>query len=102
MTGAGGADHFVWKDAPWQAGHVTDFTPGVDKLDVSGMLAKAGWSGTNAVTDGYIRLIADGQGDTWVYFDRDGPGNADQWGTLVTTLDHVAPGAVTAGDWLFK
>jgi Ca2+-binding RTX toxin-like protein len=102
MTGAGGADRFVWKDAPWQGGHVTDFTHGVDKIDVAGMLAKVGWNGTNAITDGYIKLYASGQGDTWVYLDRDGPGSADQWGTLVTTLDHVSPGALTASDWIFK
>lgn len=102
MTGAGGADHFVFRDAPWSGGHITDFTHGVDKLDVAGMLAKVGWNGTNAVADGYIKLLDDGRGDTWVYFDRDGPGTGDQWGTLVTTLDHVSPGVLTASDWIFK
>jgi Ca2+-binding RTX toxin-like protein len=102
MTGAAGADRFMFRDAPWQAGHITDFTHGTDKIDVAGMLAKVGWSGTNAIIDGYIKLIDDGHGDTWVYFDRDGPGAADQWGSLVTTLDHVSPGTLTASDWIFK
>jgi Ca2+-binding RTX toxin-like protein len=102
LTGAGGADHFVFGDVPWQAGHVTDFTHGVDRIDVSGLLSKAGYAGADPIADGYIKLIADGQGDTWVYFDSDGRGTADQWGTLVVTLDHVTPGSVTAGDWIFR
>jgi Ca2+-binding RTX toxin-like protein len=102
MTGAGGADRFVFGDVPWQGGHITDFTHGADQIDVSGMLAKAGWSGTNAISDGYIRLYDDGQGGTWVYFDRDGPGTADQWGTFVTELDHVSTGTLTANDWVFR
>ena len=102
LTGAGGADRFVYGDVPWQAGHVTDFTPGVDKLDVSGWLTKVGYAGTNPIADSYIKLISDGQGDTWIYFDRDGTGTADQWGAFVTTLDHVSPGSVTLGDWIIK
>ncbi|MDB5493710.1 MAG: endo,3,4-beta-glycanase, C-terminal secretion signal protein, partial [Phenylobacterium sp.] len=52
--------------------------------------------------DGYIKLLSDGHGDTWIYFDRDGPGTADQWGTLVATIDNVAPAAITASDWIFR
>jgi len=41
-------------------------------------------------------------GDTWVYFDSDGRGTADPWGTLVATLDGVSPSGVTASDWIFR
>jgi len=43
------------------------------------------------------------QGDsTAVYFDRDGAGSAAS-PVLVTTLDHVAPTALTAQvDWVFR
>jgi hypothetical protein len=102
MTGAGGADHFVFNSAPWQAGHITDFTHGVDKIDVHGLLAQAHYAGSDPIGDGYIKLIADGHGDTWVYFDSDGRGTADPWGTLVATLDGVSPSGVTASDWIFR
>jgi hypothetical protein len=102
MTGAGGADHFEWDGLPWNAGQVTDFTHGADKIDLSALLSAAHYSGTDPIADGYVKLIDDGHGDTWVYFDRDGPGTADQWGTLLVTLDHVAPTGVAAGDWIFR
>ena len=102
LTGAGGADHFVFNELPWQPGHVTDFTPGTDKLDLSGLLTKYGYAGADPIADGYVKLIDDGHGDTWLYFDTDGKGAADQWGTFVATLDHVAPGSLTSGDLIFR
>jgi len=101
MTGAGGADHFTFNDVPWAAGHITDFTHGVDKIDVSGLLRKVGYTGSDPIADGYVKLIDDGHGNSWVYFDSDGRGTADPWGSLVTTIDHVSPGGVTTGDWIF-
>jgi Ca2+-binding RTX toxin-like protein len=101
MTGAAGADHFQFNTVPWQAGHITDFTHGVDKIDVSRLLASVGYSGSNPIADGYIKIGDDGSGNTWVYFDRDGTGTGDQWGTRVVTLDHVASSSLTASDWIF-
>lgn len=102
MTGGGGADHFVLKVAPWSAAEITDFTAGVDKIDLSGLLAKAGYGGSDPIGDGYVRLIASGAGSTWIYFDSDGRGSADPWGSFVATLDHVAPASLTASDWVFR
>src|SRR6185312_15724653 len=98
MTGGAGADRFEFNELPWQAAQIADFTPGVDKLDLSTLLANAGYRGTDPIADGYVKLIDDGHGDTWIYFDTDGHGAADQWGTFVATLEHVAPGAVQASD----
>jgi len=98
MTGAGGADHFAFKAVPWSAGHITDFNHGVDKLDLSTLLSKAGYSGADPIADGYVKLIDDGQGDSWLYFDSDGRGSADPWGSFIATLDHVAPSGVTSAD----
>ena len=96
LTGNGGADVFVFNDQPWNAGQITDFTPGTDKLDLSAMLAAAGYTGSDPIADGYVVFSSDGQGNTLVYFD---PHSASQsWPALVTTLDHVASSAVTAGD----
>src|SRR6185437_3708527 len=71
LTGAGGADDFRFGALPWTAGHITDFTPGTDKLDLSALLSKAGYSGSDPIGDGYVKLLDDGHGDTWLYFDTD-------------------------------
>ncbi|RAK59711.1 hypothetical protein DJ021_07790 [Phenylobacterium hankyongense] len=100
LTGGGGADSFVFGQLPWNAGHVTDFTPGVDKLDLRALFQAAGYAGTDPVGDHVLEFRSDGAGDTQVYVDVDGP-SGSQWPFLITTLDHVAPSQVGAGDWLF-
>jgi Ca2+-binding RTX toxin-like protein len=101
MTGNGGADKFIFQYLPWSAGHITDFTPGTDKLDLHALFAASGYTGTNPVADGYLQFQSDGQGGTKVLFDPDGPNSANPWPTLITTLDHVAPSSMHSGDWFF-
>jgi len=101
MTGGGGADHFAWNSLPWQGGEITDFTQGADKIDVSPLLAGLGYAGSDPIADGYIRLAHDGGGDTWLYFDRDGQGAGDPWGTFLTRIDHVYPSQLGAADFIF-
>jgi beta-glucanase (GH16 family) len=91
MTGGAGADSFVFDDTPWNAGHITDFTPGTDKLDVSALLNEAGYHGSQPFADGILQLAPDGSGGTILSFDSDGPGSANPWPITLTTLDHVAP-----------
>jgi len=98
FTGGAGADDFKFGVVPWNAGHITDFTPGTDKLDFTTLLANVGYHGTDPIADGYVKLLDDGHGDTWLYFDSDGKGTADQWGAFVATVDHVAPTAIHASD----
>jgi Ca2+-binding RTX toxin-like protein len=101
MTGAAGADHFVYQSTPWQGGQITDFTHGVDRIDLSGLLTSVHYAGSDPIADGYVKLIDDGSGDTWLYFDSDGPGTADPWGTFVATVSGVAPASLTASDFIF-
>ena len=96
MTGNGGADTFVFQFEPWSAGQITDFTPGMDKLDLSALLTNIGYTGTDPVADGVVTFQADGSGDTQVYLHD--PANA--WPTLVTTLDGVAPTGLTTANTL--
>jgi Ca2+-binding RTX toxin-like protein len=98
FTGGAGADDFKFGVVPWSAGHITDFTPGTDKLDFTALLANVGYHGTDPIADGYVKLLDDGHGDTWLYFDSDGKGAADQWGAFVATVDHVAPTSIHASD----
>jgi Ca2+-binding RTX toxin-like protein len=100
LTGAGGADHFVIGVLPWSPGHVTDFTPGTDVLDLRPVFQAAAYSGSNPTADGTLAFLSDGQGDTWVYFSpQDGSNGGYPY--LLTTLDHIAPGQIGAADWLF-
>ena len=100
LTGGAGADHFVFAATPWNAGHITDFTPGTDVLDLRGIFASAHYQGSNPIADGCLILQSDGAGGTKVYVDVDGP-RGGQWPFLITTLDHVAPTSVSSADWLF-
>ena len=102
MTGAGGADVFRFPELPWTAGQITDFTPGTDKLDLSQLLANSHYTGSDPIGDGYVKLLDDGHGDTWLYFDTDGHGTADQWGTFVATLDHVTPASLALSDFIVR
>src|SRR5262249_21739862 len=100
MTGSGGADHFVFKDLPWVDGRITNFVHGVDHIDVSALLAKAHYAGADPIADGYVKLVDNRQGGTWLYFDSDGTGIKDRWGTFLTTIDHVKPSALSSSDFI--
>jgi Ca2+-binding RTX toxin-like protein len=100
LTGGAGADHFVFSVEPWAPVHITDFTPGVDKLDISGMLKAAGYTGSDPIADHYIMLQSDGNGGTEVLFDPDGPNPAHQWPDYIMNLEGVAPSALKPGDWI--
>jgi Ca2+-binding RTX toxin-like protein len=101
LTGGAGADVFEFSAAPTAGGHVTDFAPGADVLDLRGLFAAAGYQGANPLADGHLALQTDSAGNTKVLFDADGaagPGAA----VVVTTLDQVAASALKPGvDWVF-
>ncbi|HEV8015932.1 MAG TPA: choice-of-anchor tandem repeat GloVer-containing protein [Stellaceae bacterium] len=97
MTGDGGANTFIFQYLAWNAGSITDFNTASDKLDLSALLSGAGYTGSNPVGDGYLQFAADGQGDTQVYVDPQGPSTTTP--ILVTTLDHVSPASITPANY---
>ena len=96
MTGGSGADTFIVQQLPWNAGRITDFVLGTDRLDLSSLFATSGYSGFDPVADGYLRFQSNGQGGTRVYFDPDGPAPGNPWPFLITTLEGVSPVGLTA------
>jgi hypothetical protein len=62
LTGGGGADSFVFDYLPWNAGHITDFNPASDVLDLRALFSAAGYTGANPVADGYLNFTSDGSG----------------------------------------
>ena len=64
LTGGSGADTFQWLKG--NSGHdvVTDFTPGIDKLDLSQLLQ--GENSTAASLDDYLHFKVTGSGDSLV------------------------------------
>jgi beta-glucanase (GH16 family) len=101
LTGNGGADRFVFADAPWNAGKVTDFTPGTDKIDLRGIFDDAGYTGTDPIRDGWLKLTP-GNGGTQVIVDMDGPNASGQWPTTITTLVGVTPSQLGSADWIVQ
>lgn len=101
LIGNGGADRFAFQYMPWNAGHITDFTPGNDLLDLRALFHQAGYTGTDPYGDGRLSFVSDGMGDTKVYFDADGP-SSPQYPILITTLDHISPNQLSPSDWVFQ
>ncbi|WP_112662527.1 family 16 glycosylhydrolase [Microvirga flavescens] len=85
LTGNSGKDIFLFTKAPVRAGHVTDFTPGVDMLDLRALFKN--YQGADPVSDGLLSFTSDGKGNTLVKYKTTPMAKA----TLVTTLDHVSP-----------
>jgi len=97
VTGGGGADKFVFNETPWTGGHIVDFDPAHDTIDLSGLLARSGYRGGDPIGDGYIKIVADSAGNAQIWSDLDQIAHAGWW--LVTTLDHVSvSGLAMQGD----
>jgi endonuclease/exonuclease/phosphatase family metal-dependent hydrolase len=99
LTGGGSADRFVYQSVVDGPDQITDFVPGSDVLDVAALLATVGYTGSNAVADGWlgVRVIA---GKTQVYFDADGAAGSGVPRLLVELLGvevHDAQGLLGGG-----
>lgn len=57
LTGGAGNDVFVYRSMADATDTVTDFIPGTDRIDLSGLLASIGQSAANAFSSGVVRLL---------------------------------------------
>jgi Ca2+-binding RTX toxin-like protein len=101
LTGGGGPDHFVYNDAPWNPGRITDFVVASDKVDLRGILDDAGYTGANGIADRYV-LLENVSGGVKVSVDMDGPSASAGWPVTVTTLSGVTVSQLSAGNWIFQ
>ena len=89
LTGNGGRDVFVYTSIRDAGDTITDFTPNDDRLDLTALLASIGATPANAVSGGYVKLVASGT-STVVMIDTDGSAGAAVARPLVTLLN-VSP-----------
>jgi hypothetical protein len=88
VTGGGGADTFAYAAIPWAGGAITDFNAAQgDKLDLTGLLAQASFTGPDPFAAGYLKFTTDGGGNAQLWADYNQPTNIGWW--LVATLDGV-------------
>ena len=71
LTGGAGADTFVYRSLREAGDTITDFVPGTDRLHLGALLASLGYTGTQPLTDGYLKLVSTPAG-TSVQIDADG------------------------------
>jgi Ca2+-binding RTX toxin-like protein len=95
MTGGAGHDVFSFPTTPWNPTHITDFQPGVDRLDVSGLYVD-GYAGSDPIADHHALFVSDGHGGTAVLIDVDGTAPAHPWPDYVADLEGVSPTGLTS------
>lgn len=71
LTGGAGADTFVYRSLREAGDTITDFVPGTDRLHLGALLASLGYTGTQPLADGYLKLVSTPAG-TSVQIDADG------------------------------
>jgi uncharacterized protein len=101
LTGGAGSNRFAYTSMRDAGDTVTDFVPGKDLIDLRTLLAGLGYSGTDAVADGFVRFSAVA-GGTSVQVDTDGPAGGAAFRPLLT-LNGVSPASLLPGrDLLVK
>ena len=83
LTGNGGRDVFVYASQRDGTDTVTDFVPGTDRLDLTGLLAELGINASQALSGGYIVLVDTAAGLS-LRVDADGSAGAGGVRPLVT------------------
>ena len=74
LTSGEGEDIFVYENIRDAGDTITDFEIGLDKIDLTVVLNSFGYSGDDPLADGYVDIIAAGDGSR-VLLDSDGTGD---------------------------
>jgi glucose/arabinose dehydrogenase len=92
LTGGTGRDRFVYKAWGERGDRITDFKLGEDLIVVSGLLSSFGYTGNNAIADGYVRFTQS-TSSTLIQVDTDGTAGQSRFVTLAT-LSNVQASAL--------
>ncbi|WP_434684985.1 peroxidase family protein [Pseudanabaena minima] len=96
LTGGLGSDKFVYNLFTDRTDTITDFNTAQDTLDIRGVLAAAGYAGTNPIADGYVRFLGVGA-NTQVQIDTNGIVGGANFVNLVTLNNIVSGVGLTLG-----
>lgn len=83
LSGGAGNDVFVYRHLNEGVDTITDFAPGLDRVDLRSLLASIGYTGSNPFNDGWVRVV-NGNSGASVQIDADGPGDASGFTPLLT------------------
>ncbi|WP_414561676.1 MULTISPECIES: ExeM/NucH family extracellular endonuclease [unclassified Anabaena] len=96
IAGGGGNDQFVYQRISHVGHTIVDFTPGSDKVvltELLNSLVPGGYHGSDAIADGYIRLVQGSTptpNNTVLELDRDGPDGDAVFRTFIR-FENVTP-----------
>jgi len=94
LTGGAGADTFVYTSLRDAGDRITDFAPGTDRIDLSALLAAIGYTGSNALADGTVKLVDTSAGLS-LQIDTDG-NNGPAAARALVTLSGVTAAQIVA------
>jgi predicted extracellular nuclease len=102
LVANGGADLFVYTALAQAKDTIIGFAPGASRLDLRGLLASLGWTGTDPVAEGWLRLVA-ARGGTAVEVNPS-PSRSGRAGfQLLVLLADVSPAAIVpARDFIVR
>lgn len=97
LTGGAGADVFVYQNMRDAGDTINDFTPYADTIQLNALLNSVGYGGTQALADGYVRLV-DVSGGVSLQIDADGAAGPATLRPLLTLRGLTAKQIVPARD----
>ena len=100
LTGGDGDDQFVYTSIRDAGDIITDFTVGSDTIVLTELLDSLGYTGTDAVGDGFVSFGASGS-DAVVQIDRDGTGTDNFARTLVTVRNVTVADISDSSNFVF-
>lgn len=97
LAGGDGADVFVFRNMTERV-VVSDFADGTDRIDLSMLVAGVGYTGSDPLGAGIVKLAA-GSGGSTIAIDADGAGSGTA--VIVATLASVGLSQLDASDFRF-
>jgi hypothetical protein len=103
LTGGDNADEFVYVSIRDAGDRITDFATGSDQIVLTQLLdslVTGGYSGTNAIADGYVQVIGQGS-DALVQIDQDGVGSSATFRSFITVQNVAATAMNNSSNFVF-